>query len=682
MSLLLLPLVWLGLKIPFWGTATTALLFNSLTTAATAVGILLVVRRLGYGRKLGISAGLIFGLGTLAWPYAKTCFSDPLAGLCLVTALLFLMRFSTRGSLVDAAIAGAALAIAVATRYANLVLVAPFGLLLIWYAWTRSPSRRQNPPAWRDFIHCRHSLWHPVAAFVSPLLITGLLLIWYNVVRYGAPFNTGYLPQESFSGIWWQGIVGLLVSPGRGLFLYAPILLIALPAIPAALRRYPAEACLSLAVTAIHILLYGKWFMWHGGYAWGPRFIVPAVPFLVLLMPPALSWMRRRIWRFAACALMAASAVLQIIGLSVHFELFQNQLLNTGLPLFAPETFFHPRYSPLLGQLQFVTMNNLDLAWVYQGQIQWTLLAGLLLGLVLTGLFLATIYVNSEYRLSPSAFLVAALVVLSSTVWLLSNVHRQYPADLQAAADTLNSRSTIADAIVTGAPADSIPFAELYQGSADVVGLSAGTLAQDADAMRALQQVVDGYAKIWWLPGWTSTSPSDVQNWLAQHAFLADSLFFPDAAGSSQGRSLSLYYVPRSPLQSHPVEAVFDGQVHLLQADVEHVSLRGGQILPVALHWEAMSPISSNLTVFVQLMDANGNRIAGSDSQPAMGTRPTSGWEPNEIVLDRHALLLPDDLPAGPYTLITGLYFVETGQRLTTAAGQDTVQIASFPVAN
>jgi hypothetical protein len=680
MSLLLLPLVWLGLNVPIWGPATTALLFNSLVTAATAAGILLIVRQLGYDDRLGITLGLVFGLGTLAWPYAKTCFSDPLAGLSLVAALLFLLHFKSKGSLWAAAGAGVSLAVSVATRYANLLLAAPFAFLLLWYVRQRLPREDSQPADWRNLFGWERGLWRPAAAFATPLLLTGLLLIWYNVVRYGDPFNTGYLPQESFSGVWLQGIVGLIVSPGRGLFLYAPVLLLALPAIPAALRRYPAEAWLALAIAAIHLLLYGKWFMWHGGYAWGPRFIVPAIPFIVLLMPPTVSWLRSRVWRFAAYALFALSVAPQILGLAVHFERFQNQLLTTGLPLFAPETFFQPRYSPLWGQLQFLTVDNLDFGWIYAGEVQWFLLGGLLLATAVTGLALVQHYVKPSTAVTPLSLPAAALVLAAATAGLLASVHQQSPPELKAAVQTLNARTSIHDAVITDSPEDSIPFAEQYKGRADVIGLSAGTLEEDAEAAAALQRIIDGYAKIWWLPGWLSAAPSDIQNVLSQHAFLADSRFFPGQADSSHGRILNLYYIPQAPLQPFPIEATFADEVTLRQAEVEHSPLESGTILPVVLHWQAAAPSTHNYTVFVQLLDSAGSRVAGSDSQPAGGARPTTTWTPAETVRDRHALALPDHLPPGSYNLVAGLYIPETGERLLTAAGQDSVQIATFTV--
>jgi hypothetical protein len=393
-SLLEVPLAWLGLIVPAWGAATTALLFNSLVTAATGMLLLLYLRRLGYGHGTALVAGLTFGLATLAWPYAKTCFSDPLAGLCLLGAALALLRFRDEGRALDVFWAGLALAIAVATRYANAVLIVPFFALLVWQirgqrshgeaslsAISQSPTSNLQPPTSN-----LQSLISNLLAFGAPLAVTAGAIAIYNVARYGNPFDTGYLPQENFGGDWLQGIAGLLVSPGRGLFLYAPVLLLALPAIPALFRRHRAEAALAWSLIAAHLLLYGKWYMWHGGYAWGPRFIVPTLPFFVIGMAPAIEWAGRSAWRWRGfLALAAFSGLIQVLGLSVHFELFQNWLLSTGLPLFDPITFFDPRYSPLVGQFQFLRPENLDFAWMIAGQVDWPLLAALVAAALMAG---------------------------------------------------------------------------------------------------------------------------------------------------------------------------------------------------------------------------------------------------------------------------------------------------------
>jgi hypothetical protein len=82
------------------------------------------------------------------------------------------------------------------------------------------------------------------------------------------------------------------------------------------------------------------------------------------------------------------------------------------------------------------------------------------------------------------------------------------------------------------------------------------------------------------------------------------------------------------------------------------------------LFWQPDAAIKTRYTVFVQLLDADNVIVAQSDSVPAAGRRPTTGWLPDEIIADAHRLNFGSDLPAGSYRLITGLYNPLNGQRL------------------
>jgi hypothetical protein len=435
-SLLVLPLVWLGMTVPIWGAATSTLIFNALVTAATGALVLLYLQALSYDNWVALVAGVTFGLATPAWAYAKTFFSDPLAALCLVAAAFALLRFRQSGRPMNVFWAGLALSVAVAARYANAIMIPLYGLLLLKYQTANGKSQ-----GWRTWL-----------VFGAPLAVTAIALAFYNLARYGDPLNTGYLAEESFSGVWWRGIAGMLISPGRGLFLYAPVLIITLVAARAFFRRHRAEALLVWSIILAHLLLYGKWFMWHGGYAWGPRFMVPTLPFFVIGMAPVIvrtkesGW-----WRGGFLALVALSALIQMLGLSVHFELFQTRLLDTGLPLFAPITFFHPRYSPLIGQFQFLRPEYLDFVWISERQVDWPLLVALIIAVLISGWSLMRIrrlmkhetgrFEEPKFTILPTLqFTILPIVYLVIvTIWLLAQAHADQPGDLRDAVTALNA---------------------------------------------------------------------------------------------------------------------------------------------------------------------------------------------------------------------------------------------------
>jgi hypothetical protein len=82
--------------------------------------------------------------------------------------------------------------------------------------------------------------------------------------------------------------------------------------------------------------------------------------------------------------------------------------------------------------------------------------------------------------------------------------------------------------------------------------------------------------------------------------------------------------------------------------------------------------MAQDYTTFVHIVDGGGNLVAQSDSQPTNGIYPTSIWDEGEIVADRKELTLPADAPLEQLNMVTGVYLLETLQRLpvTDAAGQ------------
>ena len=96
--------------------------------------------------------------------------------------------------------------------------------------------------------------------------------------------------------------------------------------------------------------------------------------------------------------------------------------------------------------------------------------------------------------------------------------------------------------------------------------------------------------------------------------------------------------------------------------------------LQTTLVWQANDETTISYRVFVHLVDENGQIVAQSDGEPAIWTRPTTGWLPGEIVLDAHNLSL-ENIPAGNYQLNIGLYDPDTGARLVRARGETAVTI-------
>jgi hypothetical protein len=90
----------------------------------------------------------------------------------------------------------------------------------------------------------------------------------------------------------------------------------------------------------------------------------------------------------------------------------------------------------------------------------------------------------------------------------------------------------------------------------------------------------------------------------------------------------------------------------------------------LTLYWKTLKAPDRDYTLFVHLRDSRGNIIAGRDAPPMLRARPTSQWQPGEIIADFHPMGLPP-MPVGPTSVQFEVGFYDaTGARLP-AFGHD-----------
>lgn len=98
------------------------------------------------------------------------------------------------------------------------------------------------------------------------------------------------------------------------------------------------------------------------------------------------------------------------------------------------------------------------------------------------------------------------------------------------------------------------------------------------------------------------------------------------------------------------------------------ITLLGYDILntlgTIHFYWQARERVPANYTLFVHLVDEQGNKLAQADGEPLNGDWPTSAWEPGQAFVDLRHINLPSDLPLDQYSFKVGWYDPVTGARL------------------
>ncbi len=285
---------------------------NSFLVAGSVLGVYLICLAIGHPVRISLATAVAAAVATPLWPYAKDFFSEPLAGL----AVTFLLYFALRAHALNRARpwiwSGVALGVAALAKPALIVLAVPASLLLANYM--RRVSARRSLDA--------------VVAFGLGLGCIAVIIIGYDYARFGSLLETGY---GSEAAQWTTplvvGLFGLLASPGRGLLIYFPLWLVLLPGTHLLSRAGRFEYRFSLLCLATLVALYAKWHQWEGGICWGPRFLIPIIPLLMVPVASLLSkWHLRRDLRVAVSGVLLVSTAIAFSGTVVNYFEYANWL--------------------------------------------------------------------------------------------------------------------------------------------------------------------------------------------------------------------------------------------------------------------------------------------------------------------------------------------------------------------
>jgi hypothetical protein len=170
----------------------------------------------------------------------------------------------------------------------------------------------------------------------------------YNNAIFGGPLSLGYSNSElwvaqhhtgfmSLSLPTWEAMWGISFGKFRGLFFFAPITILFFPGIVLWWRagQYRAEWILVVYAVLAMVLFNSASIMWWGGFAIGPRYLLPMLPFMVLTwIYPLIRW-GRQAWFWVVTGLLALWSLIAVWGLTLAGRAFPSDTLRNPLVEYA-----------------------------------------------------------------------------------------------------------------------------------------------------------------------------------------------------------------------------------------------------------------------------------------------------------------------------------------------------------
>jgi len=287
---LLLP----AMSIPFYYAALAVLLppifviplfVNSFIIALTSLVIFCFSLEIYNSRKIAFILSLIFTGCSFILPYNTSLFPQPLQTLLVITAAFFIIKSlhfhssficnytkfkidDNKKALYFASLGGLFLGLSVFAHPTSIIVIPGFVVYSIF-------SMRHNKKSLISFL-----LTLSIALFFMGLV---------NYLRFGSFTEFGY---GSYFGtlsynVGWTGLPGLLASPGKGLIFYFPIVFLLPLALKYMYRENKWLFFLIVYIISVHWLYFGtlddtESRFWSGAIAWGPRYLVPVLPFITL----------------------------------------------------------------------------------------------------------------------------------------------------------------------------------------------------------------------------------------------------------------------------------------------------------------------------------------------------------------------------------------------------------------
>jgi hypothetical protein len=322
MSAISVPFYYAALIFSVYPADVVGLFVYSLVISLISVVVFCFSLALYRSKKIAFASSLILGVCSFILPYNTSLEPNALQALCIITSAYFIylsVRIDSNRNHSNiannyinnrqktcyfyAGLAGLFIGLSIFAHPTSIIVVPGFVGYVFFSTW-RS-SKKNN--------------------LICFLLALGIIILFAGLVNYWrfgsfTDFGYGYHQSLAFHG-GWKGLGGLLASPGVGIVLYFPLVILLPIALKYMYRENKGIVYLTVFIILVCWLFFGtihvpdspadlSYYWW--GVGWGPRYLIPLLPFIAIVLG-ALLYVKNRL------VLEIPLIILCILGFSVNF---------------------------------------------------------------------------------------------------------------------------------------------------------------------------------------------------------------------------------------------------------------------------------------------------------------------------------------------------------------------------
>ncbi|MCI0414932.1 hypothetical protein L0222_19320 [bacterium] len=345
---------------------------NPIIVVVTGILLYQLALKTGLSRKWSLVTSLVACLASPYSVYGRYDFAQPFVGLIVVVAILLIRRASESESVLQWFYPGLAIAYGVSIR-PDFVMFVPWFLLLGY--WMR-----------------RSSVFKNLLVMCLPMIFSGIVILMFNYHKFGSFLNFGEEIIKARPSL--RRLIGLLVSPGRGIFFFFPLVCLTVSGLLSLAKKRKWEAMAFAGIFLTQLFFYSLWHGAFGGWCWGPRFLIPVIPLLVLCcIHSAAEHYSNPARRTLFVGLVVLSWFLTVNGILFDFVPFYGRFYEGWGALKGTKEHFLMRASPIMSGWSFSpSVANYDLFFLKQ-------IAAKNIAAIATTFSLLTILIASACRL-------------------------------------------------------------------------------------------------------------------------------------------------------------------------------------------------------------------------------------------------------------------------------------------